>query len=93
MTPTLFDLHNPAPDIPAGPAQGPPAEAKRLSNQCWEILAALRHGRQSNRALAEIALKYTGRISDLRRAGYVIECVERDHGTGLTWYELQRETT
>jgi len=55
-------------------------------------LARLQQGRASNRELAAIALKYTGRISDLRKpsaGGHKIVVVERNRETGLTWYELQ----
>jgi hypothetical protein len=65
------------------------AEAPRLSRQCKLILERLQEGRASNSELAQRALKYTGRISDLRAAGYVIEVVERNRDTGLTWYELK----
>lgn len=66
-------------------------ETIRLSRQCQKILAELRRGPMSNRDLAHIALKYTSRISDLRQAGFQIECVEHDHLTGLTLYELIAE--
>lgn len=64
------------------------AEAPRLSNQCRLILERLKLGNATNRELAELSLKYTGRISDLRAAGYDIKVVERNHETGLNVYVL-----
>ena len=66
----------------------PEAEKPRLSGQCRLILAKLREGAATNDELARIARKYTSRISDLRKAGYDVQCVEHDHKTGLTFYEL-----
>ncbi len=81
-TPSLFDF----------PRSMPLCEAKRLGGQCAAILARLREGPATNRELANISLKYTGRLSDLRAAGYVIECVKQDHETGLTFYKLVERT-
>lgn len=74
---------------------GAPAEARRLSRQCQCILDAFRAagtsiGRPvlSNRHLAEIALKYTSRISDLRAAGYRIDVIGTDTRSGLVFYAL-----
>ena len=63
-------------------------EAKRLGGQCAKILERLRHGRTSNSDLALISLKYTSRISDLRKAGHDVRCVVQNRATGLTFYEL-----
>jgi hypothetical protein len=60
----------------------------RLTRQCAAMLDRLRHGRVSNAELAQVALKYTSRISDLRAAGYDVQCVKQDKATGLSWYEL-----
>ena len=68
-----------------------PDEKPRLSAQCQKILDRLRQGSATNKELAFISLKYTGRISDLRAAGYVIEVIHRDHKTGLTFYQLRSE--
>ena len=65
------------------------AEAPRLSKQCGKILERLKLGRASNFELAEFALKYTSRISDLRAAGYMIDVVEKDHESGRRVYELK----
>lgn len=59
----------------------------RLSNQCQRILERLQKGSATNRELAEISLKYTGRISDLRSAGYLIRC-EENKRTGISVYRL-----
>ena len=76
------------PPIMAGPRAAPPVERRRLSRQCTDMLSRLRQGRVTNAELATISLKYTGRISDLRKAGYDIRCVERDRASGVSWYEL-----
>ena len=66
-------------------------EVPRLSGQNAAILALFRAAprrRVTNLKLAQIALKYTSRVSDLRAAGYHIELVQRLEG-GVTVYELQ----
>ena len=65
-----------------------PEEKPRLSRQCRLILERLRMGPASNKELAGIALKYTGRISDLRKSGYDIRLVSQDKKSGLAIYEL-----
>lgn len=60
---------------------------KRLSNQCQRILERLQKGPATNVELAAISLKYTSRISDLRKLGHVIEC--KRLGGGLTRYTLR----
>ncbi len=67
------------------------AEKKRLSKQCQAILDRLRRGRASNVELSQIALKYTSRISDLRKAGHNVVCVSRHRESGLTYYALRGE--
>jgi hypothetical protein len=66
-------------------------EVPRFVTQCNRILARLREGPTSNSELAGIALKYTGRISELRKCGHTIVVVSRDRKTGLTWYALREE--
>jgi hypothetical protein len=63
-------------------------DGPRLSRQCAEIVALLNRGPATNRWLADIALNYSGRISDLRHRGFDIRVIERDHGNGLVWYAL-----
>ena len=65
-----------------------PQEKPRLSRQCQAILDRLRLSNATNRELAALSLKYSGRISDLRANGYQVEVVFRDHKTGLTVYQL-----
>ena len=63
-------------------------EAPRLSRQCRLILGRLRVGAATNRELSELSLKYTGRISELRQAGYDVRVIQRDHESGLNVYRL-----
>ena len=65
-----------------------PAERTRLSRQCGAILSRLTQGPATNVELATLALKYTGRISDLRRSGYQVTAYDRTRQTGVTWYRL-----
>jgi hypothetical protein len=64
------------------------AERKRLTGQCGVILAMLRQGRATNVSLSHYSLKYTSRLSDLRKRGNDIRVVGRNRVTGLTWYAL-----
>ncbi len=64
-----------------------PEDRKRLRGQSEQILRRLREGPATNRELAAIAMKYTSRLSDIRAAGYVVEC-QRLTG-GLAEYTLQ----
>jgi len=64
----------------------------RLRGQSGRILDRLRSGPATNSELARISLKYTSRISDLRkhleRSGMTVEC---DRGTdGLNTYRIVR---
>ena len=64
-------------------------EKTRLSKQCEAILGRLQQGPVSNHLLAgTYALKYTSRISDLRRRDHDVRVIERDHRTGRTLYAL-----
>ena len=82
--PSLFDL----PAVPIAPACIPEPERKRLSGQNLTILEALRRGPMRNTDLALIALKYTSRLSDIRKAGYEVRIKERNTATGVVVYEL-----
>lgn len=67
------------------------SEQRRFSRQCLAILQLLESAGDagvSNVELASISIKYTARISDLRAAGYTIECFDQDHKTGLARYRL-----
>lgn len=74
---------------PATPAEGQ-IEERRLGGQSLRILQRLQQGTATNVELAEISLKYTSRISNVRQAGYVVEVVGRDYKTGLTVYQLRK---
>jgi len=78
-------------DVPTGlPATDPNCDARdmvRLAGQNAAILERLRTAAATNAELAGISLKYTSRISDLRKAGFTIRCV-RGEG-GANWYRLE----
>ena len=59
----------------------------RRDTQAGRILERLARGPATNVELADIALKYTGRVSDLRHEGWEIECETR-RADGLTVYRL-----
>jgi hypothetical protein len=61
-------------------------ESGRLSAQCQKILDRLRLGPAPSSELASIALKYTSRISDLRKRGHQIDA---SFLTPEWWYELK----
>jgi hypothetical protein len=63
-------------------------EKQRFSGQCCLILGMLMTGRKTNADLAKHALKYSGRISELRKRGHDIRVVARNYETGLVWYAL-----
>lgn len=65
--------------------------SQRLAAQNATILSMLEHGDVSNRQLASVALKYTSRISDLRKAGHNIRLLRHNRATGETWYRLRGE--
>jgi hypothetical protein len=67
----------------------PREERSRISRQCKEILERLRQGPATNGELVRFALKYTGRISELRQAGYKIKASVRNHETGEVTYVLE----
>lgn len=81
--PTLFAAK---PLRPIMPSRAPAADRARLSDQCERILDRLRRGNATNGQLAEIALNYRARVSELRAAGYTIICSRSR--TGLGWYRL-----
>ena len=64
------------------------AEKPRLSRQAALILERLRQGSATNRQLMDIALRYGGRVHDLRRAGYTIEIDGVGSADGVTTYRL-----
>ena len=80
---TLFDK----PALPPTDPHVVPADARRLTGQNAAILRRLRQGMASSLQLAGISLKYTSRISDLRKHGFKIVC-ERTH-SGQNLYKLE----
>lgn len=60
-----------------------PEDRERLAGQCAAILAALRDGPKTNAELAGISLKYTSRLSDLRKHGFTITASRLEGGTFL----------
>lgn len=80
---SLFDK----PILPPTDSHVHTADAPRLSGQNAAILRRLRQGKASSLTLAGISLKYTSRISDLRKHGYRIVCERCHDGTNL--YSLE----
>jgi hypothetical protein len=92
--PTLFPT-----DGPTG-AYGQPGEVTpthravhpdaipRLGGQNKAILDRLKRDRATNSELADMALNYRARVSDLRKHGCTIVVEDEDHRTGLAWYRL-----
>jgi len=61
----------------------------RLNRQQDAIIERLRKGPATNAELVQIAIRFTARIHELRKAGYDIEIVKKDHESGLVWYALK----
>ena len=86
-TKTLFNR----PEILVSDPNTLDADDDRLAGQNLKIYdLLLLHGQVSNRELANISMKYTGRISDIRRflekRGQTIRCIR---GTGgLNFYTI-----
>lgn len=76
-----------APVLPTDPRVSK-AEQPRLSRQELAILERLEQGDATNRELAALALKYTSRISTIRKAGYDVRVVERNQVSGFVRYHL-----
>ena len=66
-----------------------PEEQSRLQTQSARILRRLESGPATNFELSAIALRFGARIQDLRKAGYRIRIIERDHATGKVVYQLE----
>lgn len=77
---TLFDAFD---HLPATDPNVAKAATRRLSGQNRKILDMLIVGPARVRDLVLVAAKYTGRISDLRKAGCEIECVEQPDGNSI----------
>lgn len=66
-----------------------PDEQGRLQTQSARILQRLREGPASNQELSAIALRFGARLHDLRKAGYAVSVIERDHASGKVVYALE----
>lgn len=89
---TLFDRVNPEPcSVYAAHRAEVAQEQARTDAAMWRILARLREGPATNVELADICLRYTGRMSDLRlHHGCAIE---KAHVGGGVWrYTLTGES-
>jgi hypothetical protein len=78
--PSLFDALD---HLPATDPNVAESATKRLSGQNRKILDMLNAGPVRLRELIQVASKYTSRISDLRKAGCVIECQEQPDGNSI----------
>lgn len=67
------------------------AERRRLTRQCALVLARLREGPATNMELIPISTRFSARIFELRKIGYVIDTDCIDRAAGLTNYTLKRE--
>jgi hypothetical protein len=77
---SLFDVLD---HLPATDPNVSKSATKRLSGQNRKILDMLNEGPVRLRDLVQVAAKYTSRISDLRKAGCVIECQEQSDGNSI----------
>ena len=81
----LFDRKTPTP--PPTDPNVIESDEHRLTGQNARILEMLQEGAVTAAELSAIALKYTSRISDLRKAGYRITCHRIDGGNNV--YRLE----
>ena len=93
MNAAVADLFSWAESRPVPPCDPGVAKAdrKRLTGQNLAILERLRQGPATNGELAGISLKYTSRISDLRKAGHTITAVRSKEDQGTFTYTLETE--
>lgn len=70
-----------------------PVPAERTATQRDKILALLRQGSVTNFELADICIRYSARIHELRKEGHEIETVARlpgkDKNSALVVYRLK----
>lgn len=86
MTQHAFNFARDKQVLPRDTHVSEPAEMQHLTTQNAKILARLQRGPASNVELAKLSLKYTSRLSDLRKAGLTVTC-KRIPG-GLSIYTL-----
>jgi hypothetical protein len=98
---TMFDLSAPAQydDMPLPqPEKGEERadERNRRATQRDKILSLLREGNVTNFELADVCIRYSARIHELRKAGHVIETVTKipgkDKSSTLVLYRLKEGT-
>ena len=65
---------------------------ERVANQREMILSLLRQGSVTNFELADICLRYSARIHELRKQGHNIETVMENKKSGLVVYRLKEGT-
>ena len=65
-----------------------PAVIRRLAGQNARVLEALQRGPMTRDEIAAIGRNPTARVSDLRKAGWDVRCIEHNKETGFTRYEL-----
>lgn len=70
-----------------GLATGPAVDRPRLNKQCQAILERLKRGPAINEELSRMSLKYTSRLSDIRKAGYTVQA--ESMGGGVWRYTLK----
>lgn len=70
------------------PANVDSVQEPRLTAHNEVILEMLRKGVVTNVEIARVSKNHTARISNLRKAGFVIKCEFIDRKTGLTQYKL-----
>jgi hypothetical protein len=100
---TMFDLTAPTPydntPLPqALPEKGEERadERNRRATQRDKILSLLREGNVTNFELADVCIRYSARIHELRKAGHVIETVTKipgkDKSSTVVLYRLKEGT-
>lgn len=84
----------PVTDLPLFLPPEKPSNPFVHGSQNWRILEALKEGPKTSLELARIALKYTGRASDVRAklagTGWTIKVSPTEHAGAM--YELVRES-
>lgn len=65
-----------------------PVARPRLIRQARAILARLEQGPATNRELNDLAFSYRLRLSEIRQAGYDVQC-EEHAATGVSVYRLR----
>ncbi|TWT33895.1 hypothetical protein KOR34_37310 [Posidoniimonas corsicana] len=75
---------------PLAPCRSPAADRKRLGKQQREIVELLRQGEQPNHRLAQIGIRYSARIEELGKVGYVIKHRKGSSpGENIYWLESE----